>query len=77
MGCMFLWVKIDNAFAYFVSLLARRCYFSMLISNRVYFDCKTKLCLGRQGKYIFTQESLYLQDILKDINEQDTSFLDC
>ena len=32
---------------------------------------------GRQGKYIFTQESFYLQGILNDINEQDTSFLDC
>ena len=29
------------------------------------------------GKYIFTQESLYLQGVLNDINEQDTSFLDC
>ena len=28
--------------------------------NRVYFDCKTKLCLidpGRQGEYIYTQVS--------------------
>ena len=25
----------------------------------------------------FTQKSLYLQGILNDINEQDTSFLDC
>ena len=30
-----------------------------------------------QEKYIFTQESFYLQSILNDINEQDTSFLDC
>ena len=48
--------------------------------NRVYFDCKTKLCLivpGRQEKYIFTQESFYLQRILHHIYEQDTSFLDC
>ena len=48
--------------------------------NRVYFDCKTKLCLivpGRHGKYILTQESFYLQGILNDINEQGTSFLDC
>ena len=48
--------------------------------NRVYFDCKTKLCLivpGRHGKYIFTQESFYLQGMLNDINEQDTYFLDC
>ena len=29
------------------------------------------------GKYIFTQESLFLQGILNDISEQDTSFLDC
>ena len=28
-------------------------------------------------KYIFEQESFYLQGILDDINEQDTSFLDC
>ena len=28
-------------------------------------------------KYIFTQECFYLQGILDDINEQDTSFLDC
>ena len=38
------------------------------------------LCLtvhGRQGKYVFTQENFYLQGILNNINEQDTSFLDC
>ena len=28
-------------------------------------------------KYIFAQESFYLQGILDDINEQDTYFLDC
>ena len=28
-------------------------------------------------KYISTQESIFLQGILNDINEQDTSFLDC
>ena len=27
------------------------------------------------GKYIFTQESFYLQGILNDINGRDTSFL--
>ena len=48
--------------------------------NKVYFDCKTKVCLivpYRQGKYIFKQASFYLQGILDDINEQDTSFLNC
>ena len=44
---------------------------------RVYYDCKTKLCLGRQGKYVFTQESFYQQGILNDINEQDKSLVDC
>ena len=28
-------------------------------------------------KYISAQETFYLQGILNDINEQDTSFLDC
>ena len=28
-------------------------------------------------KYIFAQECFYLQGILNDINEHDTSFLDC
>ena len=28
-------------------------------------------------KYIVAQESFYLQGIFNDINEQDTSFLDC
>ena len=37
----------------------------------------TKLCLGRQRKYIFTQDNFNVQGILNDINEQDTSFLDC
>ena len=45
--------------------------------NRVYFDCKTKLCLGKQGKYILTQECFYLRGIFNDINEEETSFLDC
>ena len=38
------------------------------------------LCLtvhGRQGKYVFTKEKLYLQDIPNDINEQEKSFFNC
>ena len=55
-----------------------------LFNINFYFDCKTKLCLnvpgrngipGRNGKYIFTQERFYLQRILNDINDRDTSFL--
>ena len=53
---------------------------ALLSSINFYFDCKTRLCLivtGSKGKYIFPQESFYLQGLLDDINEQDTSFLDC
>ena len=38
------------------------------------------LCLtvhGRQGKYVFTKENFYLQDIPNDINEQEKSFFNC
>ena len=33
--------------------------------------------MAGKRKYIFEQESLYLQGILDDINEQNTSFVDC
>ena len=58
---------------------------AQLSNINFYFDCKTRLCLvvtGRQEKniykkkYIFAQESFYLQSILDDIYEQDTSSLD-
>ena len=48
--------------------------------NEVYSDCKTKLCFvvpDRHGKCILTQTSFYLQGILDNINEEDTSFVDC
>ena len=81
MVCTLFWAKFGNAFAYFVVLcLLARWRYSVKISKIVYFDCKTTLCLivpGRHGKYIFTHESFYLQGILNNINEQDTSFLDC
>ena len=51
-----------------------------LLSNiNFYFDCKTRLYRivpGRQEKFILAQESIYLQGIFDDINEQDTSFVD-
>ena len=53
---------------------------ALLSSINFYFNCKTKLCLivpGRQEKIYFAGESFYLQGILDDLNEQDTSFLDC
>ena len=52
----------------------------MNIQTEYILIARPKLCLivpGSQGKYIFTQASSYLQGILNDINEQDTSFLDC
>ena len=79
MGCTLFWAKFSNAFAYFVvSCLLSRCLcYSILIPKQSIFDSKIKLCLGRQEKYIFTQESFYLQRIFNDITEQDTSLLDC
>ena len=51
-----------------------------LLSNiNFYFDCKARQCLivpGRQEKIYFCTRSFYLQGILDDINEQDTTFLD-
>ena len=53
---------------------------ALLFNINLYFDCKIRLCLialGRREKFISAQESFYLQGILNDIIEQDTSFLDC
>ena len=49
----------------------------LLLHINIIFDCKIKLCLGWQGKYIFTQESFYLHGIFNNITQQDTSLLDC
>ena len=51
---------------------------SFSIKSKFYW--KTKLCItvpGRQGKYVFPQDSFYQHGILNNITEQDTSFLDC
>ena len=80
MGCTLFWVKFSHAFVilwfWFTSQMA------LLSDINFYFDCKTRLCLivpGTAGKrkYIIAQESFYLQGKLDDINEKDTSFLDC
>ena len=79
MGCTLFWVKFGHAFAYFCGFVFTS-QMAILSNLNFYFDCKTRLCLrvpGRQEKIFFAQESFYLQGILDDINEQDTSFLDC
>ena len=52
-----------------------------LLSNiNFYFDCKTRLCLivpYRKEKIYFCAKKSYFQCLIDDINEQDTSFLDC
>ena len=52
-----------------------------LLSNiNFYFDCKTRLCLivpARQGKIYFCTRKFLLTRYINDINEQDTSFVDC
>ena len=79
MGCTLFWVKFGNAFVYFVVLCsrARWRYYSIQISVLIArSDCALYFLAGMR-KYIFAQESFYLEGILNDINEQDTSFLDC
>ena len=78
-GCTLFWVKFGNAFAYFVVSF----YISqMALSSNINFyliarpDCAFELMAGKR-KNIFVQESFYLHGILDDINEQDTSFVDC
>ena len=51
-----------------------------LFNINFYFDGKIRQCLvvpGRHEKIYFCTRKIYLQGILNDINEQDTSFLDC
>ena len=53
---------------------------ALLSSINFYFDYKTRLCLivpGSQEKIYFCTRKFYLPGILDDINEEDTSFLDC
>ena len=74
MGCTLFLVK----FCLFCGYQPNGAIIQYKYPNRVYFDCKTKMCLlVPDRKYVFAQESFYLQGILDDINEQDTSFLDC
>ena len=83
--CITTWVARSSGRNFAIHLLIFWFRFSsqmVLLSNiNFYFDCKTRLCLivpGRQEKIILAQESFYLQVILyHDINEQDTSFVDC
>ena len=53
---------------------------ALLFNINFYNKCKTRVYLivpCRHEKIYFAQESFYLPGILNDINEQDTSFLDC
>ena len=80
-GCMFFWVKFCNAFVYFVvsgHYPDARCYYQwgLLISKE--YQIARPNCAFADLKYIFTQENFNLNVQGKlNINEQDTSFLDC
>ena len=45
--------------------------------NRVYLIARPDCALVGKEKYIFTQETFYLQGILNDINVLGTFFLEC
>ena len=78
MGCTLFWVKFGHAFTYlwfrFTSPHGAIVQYKFLLIARP--DCAI-LFLACKRKYIFAQESFYLQGILDDINEDHTSFLDC
>ena len=78
MGCTFFWVKFGNAFACFVvsCLLSRWHYNSIQVSKQSIFDYKSKLCLIGKENIFLDKKNYYLQGILNDFNEQDTSSLD-
>ena len=74
MGCTLFWVKLILWFR-FTSQMA-------LLSNKnFYFDCKAQTVpyssWQARENIFFAQESFHLQGRLDNINEQDTSFLDC
>ena len=53
---------------------------ALLSYINLYFDFKTRLCLivpGKQEKIYFCTRKFLSIHVLDDINEQDTSFLDC
>ena len=82
MGCTHFWVKFGNAFAYFVVSVNFPVTSQMaLLSNiNFYFNCKTRLYLivpGRHEKISFCTRKFLSIRYTHDINEQDTSFLDC
>ena len=78
MGCTKFWLKLamHSLILWFCVYYPDDAIIQYKYPNRIYFDCKTKVCPivpGRQGKYIFifTQASFNLQGtcILDDINE--------
>ena len=76
MGCTFFWVKFYNAFhiLWFVFTSQMALLFHIKFARP---NCAFLFLVGMENIIIFTQESFYLQGILNDINEQNTSFLDC
>ena len=82
--CITTWVASSSGLNSAMHLLILWFWFTSqmaVLSNiNFYFYCKTRLCFivpGRQEKIYFCTKSFYLQGILDDINEQDTSVLDC
>ena len=72
--CMTTWVARSSGWNSEIHLLILWFRFTSqmeLLSNiNFYFDCKSRLCPPGKRKYIFAQESFYLQGILDDTNEQ-------
>ena len=80
MGCTFFWVKFGNALILLILWFRFTSQMALLSNINFYFDCKTRLCLivpARQGKIYFCTRKFLFTRYINDINEQDTSFVDC
>ena len=71
----FFWVKFINAFCLFCGFVFA-CQMALLFNIYIYLN-RVYVCIGKQGKYIFTLETFYLHGIFNNITKQDTYFLDC
>ena len=77
MGCTLFSVKFSNAFSYFVvsCLLAKWRYYS-IFSIQCIFSLQDQTVPYSSWQAFYTK-NFNLQRILNNINELDTSFLDC
>ena len=79
MGCTLFWVKFCGMHLLILWFWSTS-QMALLSNIKFYFDCKTRQCFrvpGSQEKIYFCTRKFLSTRYIDDINEQDTSFLDC